>query len=72
MKIFCKKCFSWQKLNAQKFTVLGNEVGSFIICPQCEVVIAELQCDEDEWEIDDAPEGYYDLKKIHDYYPNGG
>jgi len=72
MKVFCPICFGYEKLVITPFVVLGDEVCGNIVCPECGTTIAELMCDDDEWEVDDMPEGYYDLKKIPDYYPNGG
>lgn len=72
MKFFCQKCFDWHKMPSIRFTVMGYDVCGHIVCPACDSVVAEFKCDDDEWEYDIEPEGYYDIKKIPDYYPNGG
>lgn len=72
MKVYCGTCFDYVTLEIQPFTPVGDEVRGEIVCPICNTILCEFQCDDDEFENDPNPEGYYDLSRVPDYYPNGG
>lgn len=72
MKIFCGVCDDFVPLRIDAFQNCEEEVQGEIICPICEASLALFQCDEEEWEKDPDPTGYYDLSKVPNYYPNGG
>jgi uncharacterized Zn finger protein (UPF0148 family) len=72
MKIFCESCGHFATLEIMPLREIGDRITGDIVCTYCEATITTLEADDDEWEMDPEPEGYYTICKVKDYYPNGG